>query len=58
VCGCEETVAGKGIHTLAFVGWGFLFLFCLYVANLPLLLSFFQLAPNVLPLCEGGDFQH
>jgi hypothetical protein len=25
VCGCEGTVAGKGSHTLAFVGWVFLF---------------------------------
>jgi hypothetical protein len=25
VCGCEGTVAGKGGHTLAFVGWVFLF---------------------------------
>jgi hypothetical protein len=43
VCGCEGTVAGKGSHTLAFVGWLFRFIFCLYAANLQLLLSFFRL---------------
>jgi hypothetical protein len=26
VCGCEGMVAGKGSHTLAFVGWLFHFL--------------------------------
>jgi hypothetical protein len=27
VCGCEGTVAGKGSHTLAFVGWVSFFFF-------------------------------
>jgi predicted membrane protein len=41
VCGCEGTVAGKGSHTLAFVGWVFHFLFCLYAAKI--FLSFCRL---------------
>jgi len=51
VCGCEGMVAGKGSRTLAFVGWLFRFIFCLYAANFQLLLSFFRLC-----LTFGGMF--
>ena len=52
VCGCEGTVAGKGSHTLAFVGWLFRFIFCLYAANLQLLLSFFRLCLTFGGMCS------
>jgi asparagine N-glycosylation enzyme membrane subunit Stt3 len=31
VCGCEGMVAGKGSHTLAFVGWIFLVFFFVFM---------------------------